>query len=190
MVRTKVSPFNPFQKTVPVPRRDQSPARTEKLKERNWLIIVNAKDEHSSRQVRVREASIPDEIIKVVKKADMAIHIEEQLLRADDCTFEESDRLNLLGFLKAIGFKMNYPANCTTYPHLESLHSHTTGFVHAGALLKGKIHYRLNFTSDEHIPHYSMKEQSQFIEWLFDEDDDIYKVKPALLQLIRERVQE
>jgi hypothetical protein len=182
MVRTRTNKLNRSTQSINN-KRDSSPERSSPAPDDHWLIVVTAKDEHSSRQVRVRESSIPSEIKKAIATADMAINIEDQLLEENDA-FTNDERKQLLGFLKAIGFKMNddYPSDCASYPHLESLHGNSDGFVWEGAKIKGSVSYTVNFTSDEHMLRYSKKETSQFLDWFKEPNEDQRGEKEAWTQ--------
>lgn len=132
---------------VPLPHtRDQSPSR--KIVDRQFLIIVTAKNEHCSLQTRVRELTIPDSVLSAFKIAMTPIHVEKQLLNFNDNTFTIQQRKDLLGFLKAIGFKMSWcPSTCTNYGQLTALHENETPFTRLPALTKAKV--VVNFISDE-----------------------------------------
>lgn len=147
MVRTKVVQPSQSGKMVPLPHtRDQSPSRT--IVDRQFLIIVTAKNEHCSLQTRVRELTIPDSVLSAFQIAMTPIHVEKQLLNFNDNTFTTQQRKDLLGFLKAIGFKMSwYPSTCTNYGQLTALHENETPFTQLPALTKAN--FVVNFISDE-----------------------------------------
>jgi len=172
MGRTRTNKLNRSTQNVNN-KRDSSPERSSPAPDDHWLIVVTAKDEYSSRQVSVRASSIPSEIKKAVEAPDRAIIVEDQLLEENDA-FTNDERKQLLGFLKAIGFKMNddYPSDCASYPHLESLHGNSDGFVWNGAIIEGSFSHIVNFTSDEHMLRYSKKETSQFLDWFKEPNED------------------
>jgi hypothetical protein len=179
MVQTRTKKLNQTTQNVS-DKRDSSPERSSSVSDDYWLIIITAREDCTSHQVRIHASNIPPEIKTAIEKHDMAICIEDVLLVQNE-SFTDEERKQLLGFLKAIGFKMNdeYPSDCASYPHLEVLCKDDIRFLWKGAKIDESFSCRVNFTSEERLLHYTQKEADQFLEWFKLSDKYQEKKKEA-----------